>query len=458
MSKIDILNREPFVEQIVRLVENISENKTSTCFAINGAWGCGKSFVLDRFEERLNEIKVDIEEKSKYKYFIIRYNSWKFDYYEEPLIALVATIISAIEDKTEIFPDSKEKQQFIGMLKATGVALISATNEAFKEKTGIDGQSIYKTLKEGSEAGKFAFENEHEYDVYFDFKRIMEKLSDLMQKIAEEYTTVLLVDELDRCIPEYAIKVLERLHHLLEESSNIITIVATDKNQLSHSISHVFGIYDTDKYLEKFFSFEVALDCGTVSENITEKYSSYIEMFDKDIFPCDDSIEELFQAIFSGIEIRKQEQIFKKVSIAHKLLYNEKKDYSFMCMELIIAVMVGIYGYRSSQFKYPLQIGNFDTVFVSSSSNCIVDFSNYFKEKFSEIYFVTRHGFPNEPIYYMLPSKANLYVAIIFLWSRMHNTKGADVVFKYNTNDAYTPIINNHVELRKFVETIEMMI
>ena len=47
MDKLDILNRDEFVEQLVRLVENISENKTSTCFAINGAWGSGKSFVLD---------------------------------------------------------------------------------------------------------------------------------------------------------------------------------------------------------------------------------------------------------------------------------------------------------------------------------------------------------------------------------------------------------------------------
>ena len=78
MDKLDILNRDEFVEQLVRLVENISENKTSTCFAINGAWGSGKSFVLDMFEEKLSVIQS--EETFNEKYFIVRYNCWKYDY------------------------------------------------------------------------------------------------------------------------------------------------------------------------------------------------------------------------------------------------------------------------------------------------------------------------------------------------------------------------------------------
>ena len=50
MDKLDILNREEFVEKLINLTENISANKTSTSFAIDGVWGCGKSFVLDMFD------------------------------------------------------------------------------------------------------------------------------------------------------------------------------------------------------------------------------------------------------------------------------------------------------------------------------------------------------------------------------------------------------------------------
>lgn len=68
MNKIDILNRDKFVDDLLQVMENISDNKASTCFSLNGAWGSGKSFVLDMFEEKLGQIQS--EETSTDKYFI----------------------------------------------------------------------------------------------------------------------------------------------------------------------------------------------------------------------------------------------------------------------------------------------------------------------------------------------------------------------------------------------------
>lgn len=56
------------MDDLLRVMENISDNKASTCFALNGAWGSGKSFVLDMFEEKLGQIQS--EETSTDKYFI----------------------------------------------------------------------------------------------------------------------------------------------------------------------------------------------------------------------------------------------------------------------------------------------------------------------------------------------------------------------------------------------------
>ena len=43
MDKLDMLDRGSFVEQVINLIENISDNRVSTCFAKNGTWGTGKS-------------------------------------------------------------------------------------------------------------------------------------------------------------------------------------------------------------------------------------------------------------------------------------------------------------------------------------------------------------------------------------------------------------------------------
>ena len=59
---------------------------------------------------------------------------------------------------------------------------------------------------------------------------------------------------------------------------------------------------------------------------------------------------------------------------------------------------------------------NFDNVFTSSKGKDNPVFSSFFKEKFEQIKFSSRHDFPDESRSYILPNKANLYGAIIFTW------------------------------------------
>lgn len=454
MKKLDILNRDKFIDDLLRIMENISDNKASTCFALNGIWGSGKSFVLDMFEEKLSAIQS--EETYTDKYFIVRYNSWQYDYYEEPLVAIVATMMSAIEEKTKLFPDSEEKQEMLGMLKAAGVSLLSLGNTFVKEKTGIDFQQAYETILNGEKNGAQAYADKHEYDVYFGFNKVMGQLTTLLRNLADKYVVVIIVDELDRCLPEYAIKVLERLHHLTENSANTITIVAIDKVQLLSSVKQIFGFDNPDRYLEKFINFEIKLDNGETSEKIVEKYSSYIDLFDKEIFLFDESVEECLQNIFKDIDIRTQEQIVKKVMLTHKLLYSDKKDYSFMCMELILAVMLFVYDDGVSFLEKTIDVNNLENVFATSKGKNKPAFSAFFKEKFEQISFTSRRNFSDEPRSYILPNKSSLYGAIIFTWYWMHE-KNKNTVIQHTDGDSYDVIARNYEELKKFVETINMM-
>lgn len=450
MDKLDILNRDKFVEQLVRLIENISDNKTSTCFAINGEWGSGKSFVLDMFEEQLNGPYSE-------KYFVVRYNCWKYDYYEEPLIAIVSAIISEIEKKTKFFPDSQEKQEILGMFKAAGVSLLSLANTAFKTKTGIDFQSAYETVIKGEKEGAAQYEKEHAYDTYLGLNKVIDKLSELLQDIAERYIVVIIVDELDRCIPDYAIKVLERLHHLTEEKKNIITVVAVDKQQLLKSVEHIFGIENPEKYLEKFINFEIEMDKGEVSEKITEKYADYIALFNKDLIPFTESIGEYIQAIFADVDPRKQEQIFKKVTLTHKLLFVDKKDYSFMCVELLTAVMMEVYDYKTLFAKQKqLSFSSFGDIFTPYANSPKPLFNEFFKEKLDNAKLSKSREIGGKSILYRLPNEVDMYAAILFIWYHMHN-RSDDVFVQAPTGCGYEPIKDSSEELKKFAETIRLI-
>lgn len=454
MDKLDILNRAEFVEQLLKLVENVSANKASTCFAINGPWGCGKTFVLDMFQKELEQIQS--EETFMDKYFVVRYDCWKFDYYEEPLVAIVSSMMSIIEEKTKLFPDSEKKREVLGVLKAVGVTLLSIGNTALRETTHLDIQKAYETIRDGKEEGAADYENEHDYDAYFSFNKVMHKLTGLIQSLSKDHTIIFLVDELDRCLPEYAIKVLERLHHLTEGQSNILTIISIDKNQLLSSVEQIFGFKDPKKYLEKFINFEIKLDCGTVSETIVEKYTDYIALFDKDIFPFDDSLEEYLQAIFKEIDIRTQELLIKKATLAHKLLYSTKKDYSFMCMELLLAVRICVYEDNSCFSDAPINATSFDKIFTAKPKSLQPVFAEFFKNKFETIQFSRGFALSDEASSYVLPAQPNLYCAILFTWYWMHKNS-RDVAFRYRQGSVYEVISQNHEELKKYVELIKMM-
>lgn len=281
----------------------------------------------------------------------------------------------------------------------------------------------------------------------------MRKLAEVIKSLTKDYTIVFLVDELDRCLPEYSIKVLERLHHLTEEESNIITVISIDKNQLLSSVDQIFGFKNPEKYLDKFINFEVKLDCGTVSNTLCQKYADYIALFDRELFLFDEPVEECLQALFKNIDIRTQEQLMKKAMLAHTLLYSDKKDYSFMCMEVLLVIMICVYQDNSCFSDSPVDLTSFKNVFVSKGKSLRPVFDDFFKKKFENISFSV--DIINNNIY-RLPKKPNLYAAILFTWYWMHPPAN-NIIFQHVKKDAYDGISENHIELKKYAEIIKMI-
>ena len=162
---------------------------------------------------------------------------------------------------------------------------------------------------------------------FYAFHDIMEEAREGLSKIAEKQTLVILVDELDRCLPEYAIKTLECLHHLFAGMKNTVVLMALDKEQLENTIQQIFGEkIDRDSYLKKFIDFEVKLDIGKVDHNFSEKYSDYIALFDGSKLEPWTEFVEYISLLFSEMEVRRQEHLIKKVKMIHELLFsNEEK-------------------------------------------------------------------------------------------------------------------------------------
>ena len=101
---IDVLERNKFVEKLENIIQNTDISKKGRCFALNGEWGAGKSIVVDMLIEKYD---------NKQDYFIIKYNAWENDFYEEPLIAMVSVIKKTVLRKKTKEIKQKEEQDII---------------------------------------------------------------------------------------------------------------------------------------------------------------------------------------------------------------------------------------------------------------------------------------------------------------------------------------------------------
>lgn len=141
MFTADLLSRDHFVSEVSNIVESKIQQKEGYSFAIDGEWGCGKTTVLDILEERL-----------KHKYLVVRYNCWKYDFYEEPLIALLSEFAKAINSELSfVFEENKKKAW-----KIAGRICSDVTSKLIQVGTGLD---IKAALRYVNSIRKIAKEN-----------------------------------------------------------------------------------------------------------------------------------------------------------------------------------------------------------------------------------------------------------------------------------------------------------
>lgn len=303
------------------------------------------------------------EETNSDRYFVFHYNCWQHDYYEEPAVAIISAMLASIEDDEALL--SKDIDNTI----KAGYGL---AKEKFKEiaglyienKIGINLISLADEIKDNKGEMEDA---ESEFDVMFNFSQTIEKVRKKLQEIAEERTVVLFVDELDRCIPQYAIKVLERLHHIFYGLDNVIVIMAIDRKQLEHSVEEMFGVrkdessIDIERYLKKFIDFSMVLDNGVLNESYRRKYKSYFQKFTMEHEKDAEEMSNILSKLFATIDIRRQEKLIEKANMVHSLVCNEKLDISVLVFEVIFEILK-IWKFNDLQYVATINDGSYANI------------------------------------------------------------------------------------------------
>lgn len=326
----DSLNRIDFVKKVIQIIENLSEQKLSKCYAIRGSWGVGKTRVLDMIEkELLNEYR---QADAYDKYIIFHYNAWEYDYYEEPLLAMVTSMYKSLDKECNLISE-KLRKKIKGFFEgATGIINLASKSHPVGWLSNLFPQE--KAMSKEVEA-QILDPNDH-------LNKTMEKLKIDLENLSSDVTIIVVVDELDRCLPKYAIKVLERLHHIFNDMKNTQVILSVDYDQLENTIKMIFGEKtSTKRYLSKFINFSITLDEGHLEDNFDTQFADYVKNFDC-LSDCtkEDDVSLFKRNILDGIDMRKRIEIINKCSLLHTLLNkdNQKTDYSIMCIEILLTL------------------------------------------------------------------------------------------------------------------------
>ena len=248
-SSKDKIGRQPLVDKIKCLIDTLPQDE-HFCLALDGEWGSGKTFVMEMLRENLKEHS---------EYIVIDYDAWKNNFYSDPLIAILYCLLDGIKEYISILPEVKEKLKngILKSLKSFGKDTLSAMKNA-GGKIALFAHIVEGITNIVMQSGKL-----ESHQKFADFRSYQSLLDDVKRQLnditsAEIYEgkqtkLIIMVDEIDRCLPNEQLLVLERLHHLFEVK-NCAVIVALNKKAVSQTFKIGYG-GDGENYQRKFFDF-----------------------------------------------------------------------------------------------------------------------------------------------------------------------------------------------------------
>lgn len=259
ISEQDKIGREEVVDKICGLVDSLEQDK-NFCLALNGAWGSGKSFVLSMIEEELLQ---------KSEYIVIKYDAWKNNFYSDPLIAILFCILDTLRSDPK-YIEFKYKRAIKKVLKQFSEKKFAETLQKSFHKVAVNNQwgcflgwavEIIKSVIKEAKSSILDNDLFNDYKSYQTLLRetiiVLNVLTSKQKETDKQTKIILLVDEIDRCLPDEQLKILERVHHLFEVN-NCAVIVALNREQVTNTYSKICG-GNGKEYLRKFFDYNFEL-------------------------------------------------------------------------------------------------------------------------------------------------------------------------------------------------------
>ncbi len=244
---------------------NAEASKKSLIISIDAPYGMGKSTFIDMWGQSI--LNRGLAEQNSVSEFAIKFDAWKADYIEDPLVAIIgemATQFDLIPYKLNIQQQVKDIATIgKGIFLASTKLAASMSSDMIKKFVGVDIEDIGSFIKEIKEAVLPETDNNLPDNPHLIRKTLLQGFKMRLKEIINLSGIKVLyffIDELDRCKPTFAIQVLEIIKHVFDIPQTCF-VLSMNKPALLTSISKVYG-YQEEKaaeYLERFIDISVTL-------------------------------------------------------------------------------------------------------------------------------------------------------------------------------------------------------
>ena len=241
--RFDRLNRKPSCDLLTRFVTCVEGPCT---IAIDAAWGRGKTTFLRLWAAHLKNNAFSV----------IKVNAWKTDYFNDPFLAIVGEMTKQLEASDQF---NDPKQIGLSELKEGFAKVASIAPRVAASYVGLNGEDFADLVSAFEpnarrRLGRYEEQLTSVVEFHSKLKSVAQKIRDKTEK-----PLIVLIDELDRCRPIYAVEFLEVVKHLMGVD-HVVYVFAMNRSELAHAVSGCYGPEFNGKgYLRRFFDIDFTL-------------------------------------------------------------------------------------------------------------------------------------------------------------------------------------------------------
>jgi hypothetical protein len=253
---------------------------------IYGGWGSGKTSLMKILYNKLDG------SKNRERVFPIWFNAWRYENERSLVVPLLYTIRDQINlriktsDYNSLCKLSKFLDHFIRALSAGMSVELSTDPIKFKYQPKDSFDTAEKIAKELDLESK---ETSIQYDLFCYLEQVIKDISPLK--------LVVFIDDLDRCIPEKLIQMLEAIKLFLN-FPGIVYIIGIDRHAIENAVVKKFGEgsgIDGNAFIRKLV--QVPFTLPILRE---EDIADYIEKQLRNIYNESSNVSEIANIVATG--------------------------------------------------------------------------------------------------------------------------------------------------------------